>query len=171
MNTLALLISYGGSPSGLIVTVLFAGLIIYLLFYVLPLPALIRNLLAVVVAIVLILMLLPGCAITPQQKAAFSDAAQVLGSAVAANVANAAASDLHSGKQNAADYEMAAAFGLFSGVSQIIGNGDASTIVSSFSNGTMPKTAAAVKAIPPTNQNLSAVATIVSTVAGAPPAK
>lgn len=123
------------------------------------------------VALCAILMLASCASLTPAQKAAYSDAASTLGSAVAANVAGAATSDLQNGQPNQAALESAAVFGLFSGVSQIIGNGDASTIISSFSNHTMPKTAAAVKAIPTTNANLAAIATVITAVDGAPPAK
>lgn len=113
-----------------------------------------------------------ACAsLTPAQKAAYSDAGKTLGSAVVSNVASAAASDLQNGQPNESALISSAVFGLFSGVSQIIGNGDASTIISSFSNGTMPKTAAAVQGIPVTPANLSALATVISTAAGAPPAK
>lgn len=171
MNLLALYINSTGA-GGLIGTILVAGLVIWLLFYVLPLPPVVRTILAVVVAVVLIMLLLPGCAsMTPAQKAAYSDAASTLGNAVVSNVANAATSDLQNGQPNQAALESAAVFGLFSGVSQIIGNGDAGTIISSFSNHTMPKTAAAVTGIPVSDKNLAAIATVISTVAGAPPAK
>lgn len=122
--------------------------------------------------ILLSALLFASCAsLTPAQKAAYSNAADTLGSAVVSNVASAATSDLQHGQPNEAELESAAVFGLFSGVSQIIGNGDASTIISSFSNGTMPKTAAAVQGVPVTPANLSALATVISTAAGAPPAK
>lgn len=52
MNLLALYISTGGGAGGLIVSLLVAGLLIWLIFYVLPLPQ---------IAVVLVLMLLPGC--------------------------------------------------------------------------------------------------------------
>lgn len=68
MNPLALYISSGGT-GGLIATILVAGLVIWLIFYVLPLPAMVRTILAVVMAIVLVLMLLPGCStMTAAQK-------------------------------------------------------------------------------------------------------
>lgn len=123
------------------------------------------------VALTIMLLLASCTSLTPAQKAAYSDAASTLGSAVVNNVASAATSDLQNGQPNQAALESAAVFGLFGGVSQIIGNGDASTIISSFSNHTMPKTAAAVKAIPPTSANLAAIATVISTVNGVPPAK
>lgn len=182
MTPLAYYLIHAGGPIfvvailNFLVELIILAIVFYVVVWILGLvgiaiPARIMQLLMALFALLLLLSLFTGCALTPAQKTAYGDAAKTLGSAVVSNVASAAQSDLTSGHQNAADYEMAAAFGLFSGVSQIIGNGDASTIVSSFSNHTMPKTAAAVANIPATNANLAAVATVISTVAGAPPAK
>jgi vacuolar-type H+-ATPase subunit I/STV1 len=52
---------HAGIPS-IVWTLLLAGLIIWIIFYVLPLPPVVRTILAVVIAVVLVLMLLGGCA-------------------------------------------------------------------------------------------------------------
>lgn len=60
MNTLALLIAH--DVRGMIITALILGVAIWLIFYVIPLPPVVRTILGVVVAVLLILWLIPGCA-------------------------------------------------------------------------------------------------------------
>lgn len=183
MNLLAYYLIHAGGPVfvvailNFLVELIILAIVFYVVVWILGLvgiaiPARIMQLLMALFALLLLLSLFTGCAsLTPAQKSAYSDAADTLGSAVVSNVASAATSDLQHGQPNEAELESAAVFGLFSGVSQIIGNGDASTIISSFSNGTMPKTAAAAKGVPLNDASLAAVAEVISSVAGAPPAK
>lgn len=60
MNLLALALGIG-NPAGLIVSLAIVGLVIYLIFYVLPLPPPVRTILAVLVALALVLWLFAGC--------------------------------------------------------------------------------------------------------------
>jgi hypothetical protein len=173
---------------GLIVELIFAALIIWVIFYVLPLPPIVRTILAVAIAVVLVLTLLPGCSTTdPATKAGLSaagkvalqDAAQYLGSAATQALFSVAQQELSGGK---ADFGQAAAAGLWSQVdSQTTGKvvGD---IVTAYSAGKATQTAqaaanAASHAVSPAGGQQDglavtrAIAAVISTATGAPPAQ
>lgn len=115
-------------------------------------------------------LILPAC--NSQTKAALQDAATVIGQDEVQSIANGFQQDVAAGgKVNTTNLAFSAVMGLFSGVSQAVNNGDASTIIQSFSAGQLPNTAKAAASVPVNNQSLAAVATVISALAGAPPAK
>jgi|GEM_PF-5565535 len=173
----------GSSVLALVLNFLIELVILAIVFYLvvwvlgvigIPVPQKVIQLLGVLVLLILILSLFAGCSTlnSPADKAALKDAASVIGQATVNNVLAGVKSDLANGnKVDTASLASAAVFGLFSGVTQAVGNGDASTIIKSFSKGALPNTAQAASVVPVTNPALAAVATVISTAIGAPPAQ
>lgn len=183
MNAILSLLS--GQYTGIVITLLIAALVIWVIFYVLPLPQMVRTILAVAVAVILLLWLLNGCATNtgdPVKDAhgkatnqALADAAKVLGQVGMSILFNTAKQELSGGK---VDFGSAASQGLWQNIDVIGTAQEARSIALTWSGGNAPKTAAAVQRVfqsvaaderAPVIVN--AVAQVISTAAGAPPKK
>lgn len=106
--------------------------------------------------------------------AALKDAGKIIGNVVVSSLADAVQTDLSGGSVTTKSLLQSGAHGLWSQVTPTTFNVDFGNIVDSFSAGKAKQTALEAAKIPPgkdPSATAGAIASVISTVTGAPPAK